>query len=96
MRRADKGPSRSETELMLEGYGLLTAEFFYHLPDHPHVLQTFLWQTYDLAPNFPKLFSFIEFWKSRLDGSLHSVRFSHNELIKPVEWRNVEGEFALH
>ncbi|MBE7184556.1 MAG: usg protein [Methylobacterium mesophilicum] len=96
MRRPAGGTSHSETEMMLGGYGLLTAEFLYHLPDHPKLLQTFLWQDYDLAPKFPKLFSFIEFWKARLDGSLHSVRFTHNQLIKPAEWRSVEGEFVLH
>ena len=45
-------------ELMLRGYGLTTAEFLYHLPDHPHLLQTFVWQQYDLAPKFPVLYRF--------------------------------------
>ena len=45
----------SELELMLQGYGLTTAKFLYHLPDHPHLLQTFIWQHYDLAPKFPVL-----------------------------------------
>ena len=44
-----------EMELMLKGYGLTTAEFLYHMPDHPHLLQTFIWQQYDLAPKFPVL-----------------------------------------
>ena len=47
-----------EMELMLRGYGLTTAEFLYHLPDHPHLLQTFVWQQYDLAPKFPALYRF--------------------------------------
>ncbi|MGV6848311.1 MAG: aspartate-semialdehyde dehydrogenase, partial [Marinibacterium sp.] len=28
----------TETELMLKGYGLTTAEIFYHMPDYTHVL----------------------------------------------------------
>jgi uncharacterized protein Usg len=85
-----------ETELMLKGYGLTTAEILYHLPDHPHVLQTYIWQDYDLAPKFPALIRFIEFWKARLEGPLHSVQYTHKRLISANEWRNVRGEFVLH
>lgn len=86
----------SETEAMLKGYGLTTAEFTYHMPDYIHVLNTFIWQEYDLAPDHPKLFKFIEFWQSELDGPLHSVQFTHRKQIAPGEWRNVKGEFFLH
>jgi uncharacterized protein Usg len=85
-----------EMELMLRGYGLTTAEFLYHMPDHPHVLQTFVWQDYDLAPKFPGLFKFIDFWKTKLDGPLHSVCYTHKRLIAPNEWRKVDGELLLH
>jgi len=86
----------SETEMMLKGYGLTTAEFFYHMPDYAHVLNTFIWQDYDIAPDHPRLFDFVEFWQGEIDGPLHSVRFTHRKLISPGEWRNVVGEFTLH
>ncbi|WP_173934219.1 usg protein [Chelativorans sp. Marseille-P2723] len=86
----------SETELMLKGYGLTTAKFLYHLPDHPHLLQSFVWQLYDVAPEFPALYRFIDFWRDTLDGPLHSVRFTHRRLVAPSEWRNVTGELVLH
>ena len=86
----------SEMELMLQGYGLTTAQILYHYPDHPHLLQTFIWQDYDLAPKFPVMFRFLEFWKQKLEGPLHSVAYSHRRLIAPNEWRNVNGEFVLH
>ena len=50
--------SHLETEMMLKGYGLTTAEFFYHMPDYTHVLNSFIWQEYDLAPDHPRLFQF--------------------------------------
>lgn len=37
----------------LEGYGLTTAEILYRMPDHPSLLQTYVWQDYDLAPGSP-------------------------------------------
>ena len=85
-----------ETELMLKGYGLTTAEITYRMPDFQSVLNTYLWQEYDLAPDYPRLFEFIEFWQKDLEGPLHSVRFEHRKLIAPGEWRNVTGEFPLH
>ena len=89
-------PQVTDTELMLKGYGLTTAEIFYRLPDYQNVLNTFVWQAYDLAPDHPRLFQFIEFWQGNIEGPLHSVRFAHQKLIRPGEWRNVVGEFRLH
>ena len=86
----------SETELMLKGYGLTTAEFFYHMPDFAHVLNTFVWQDYDLAPKFPKLMGFLDFWQEKLEGPLHSVRYTHQQMIQPDEWRKVDGEFLVN
>jgi uncharacterized protein Usg len=88
--------AKSDMELMLQGYGLTTAKILYHYPDHPHLLQTFVWQDYDLAPRFPVLFRFLDFWKEKLEGPLHSVAYTHRRLIAPNEWRNVNGEFVLH
>lgn len=86
----------TETELILKGYGLTTAEVFYGLPDHPDILTTFVWQNYDLDPKYPNLVAFLNFWKTKIEGPLHSVRFTHQKLIRPGEWRNVTGEFRLH
>ncbi|WP_159589427.1 usg protein [Chelativorans xinjiangense] len=85
-----------ETELMLKGYGLTTAKVLYHLPDHPHLLQIFVWQQYDIAPKFPALRKFISFWQDSIDGPLHSVTYAHRRLVTPNEWRNVTGEIVLH
>jgi len=86
----------SETELMLRGYGLTTAEMFYRMPDYTHVLNTFVWQEYDLAPDHARLFQFIEYWHDTIEGPLHSVRFTHRKMISPGEWRQVVGEFRYH
>ncbi len=86
----------TETERMLTGYGLTTAELYYRLPDHRNVLNSFIWQDYDLAPGYPELSRFIAFWQASIDGPLHSVRFTHRKLIAPGEWRRVAGEFRLH
>ena len=86
----------TETEMMLKGYGLTTAEIFYRMPDYVHVLNSFVWQDYDRAPDHERLFGFIEFWQREIEGALHSVRFTHRKLVAPGEWRHVIGEFPLH
>jgi uncharacterized protein Usg len=80
----------------LAGYGLATARILYHLPDHPRLLQTYIWQDYDLAPDFPILIKFLAFWREKLDGPLHSVVVGHSKLIKPAEIKTLDGEFWLH
>src|SRR6186713_3219225 len=50
----------------LEGYGLTTANILYRRPDHPWLLQTYVWQGYDLCPIFPKLNKFLNFWLEKL------------------------------
>ena len=79
----------------LEGYGLTTAEILYRMPDHPALLQSFVWQEYDLFPKFPELHRFLDFWTRTLDGALFSVRVAHDRLIKPAELRAM-GEFRIH
>ena len=88
--------ARSELSAQMRGYGLTTAEILYHMPDHPGLLQTFLWQTWDLAPRFPELHRFLHFWTRELDGTLHSVRFAHKGVIGPDEWRKVDVSTLLH
>lgn len=82
--------------LQLQGYGLTTAEIHYRLPDHPALLQSYIWQEYDVAPGFPILRRFLEFWRKELEGPLHSVRVAHRKLITPAEWRAVDGVLSIH
>ncbi len=81
--------------VQIEGYRLATAEILYHLPDHPGILQTYLWQDYDIAPKYPVLSRFLDFWTRELEGPLHSVRLAGKRLIGPSELRNV-SEYGLN
>lgn len=86
----------SDFERKINGYGLTTAHILYRIPDFISVLQTYVWQDYDLAPDFPRMQKFLDFWQTNLDGPLHSVRYTHQRLIRPNEWRRIEGEFTLN
>lgn len=80
----------------IEGFSLTTAEILYRLPDHQKLLQSYIWQDYDLAPRFPKLIDFLNFWDASLDGPLYRVRVAHRQLISPAEFSFVQGELRLH
>ena len=80
----------------VEGYGLTTAQILYRRPDHRWLLQSYVWQNYDIFPEFPELQRFLDFWQAKLEGPLHSVQVAHCKLIKPAELRAVDGIFRLH
>jgi uncharacterized protein Usg len=80
----------------LSGYGLTTAEILYRRPDHKWLLQSYLWQDYDVFPQFPELQKFLEFWQAKLEGPLFKVVVAHSKLIAPAELKAVGSEFRLH
>ena len=80
----------------LQGFSLTTAEILYRLPDHPALLQSYIWQDYDEHPRFPKLRGFLDFWSGNLDGKLFSVTVAHNRLIRPAELKLIDGDFRLN
>ncbi len=83
-------------KLQLEGYRLATAEILYRLPDHPSVLQTFIWQHYDIQPKFPVLRRFLDYWAENIEGPLHSVRVTRLALLTPTGYRSVPTSFQLN
>lgn len=86
----------TDLERQLQGYRLTTAEILYHLPDHPGLLQSFVWQKLDLAPRFPELHRFLDFWTQNIEGRLHSVRVASTGVVKPGDLRLCTAEFRLH
>ena len=82
--------------MQIAGYGLTTIQIHYYLPDHPSLLQMFAFQQYDLAPRFPELKRFLDFWRRDIEAVLHSVRIAHQHLVGPAEWRAVDGIISLH
>jgi uncharacterized protein Usg len=93
---SENGSVDHQFRRQLQGYGLTTANILYRLPDHPHLLQEFIWQEYDLFPHFPALQRFVTFWKKEIEGALHSIRVAHNRLITPAEIRALGAEFRLN
>lgn len=86
----------SEFEQRLHGAHLLTAEVLYYMPDHPKLLQSYLWQTLDVAPKYPRLNAFLEHWRREIEAVIHSVRVAHGEPLDAPQWRNAAGLFRMN
>ena len=80
----------------LRDYRLTTAEIIYHLPDHPDLLQSFIWQKLDVAPDFPELHRFLEYWSRNIEGKLHSVRVGQARLAGRPRFCHVTTSLRLH
>lgn len=91
---ADSG-KHADLWMRLKGYRLTTAEILYHMPDHPGVLQTFVWQKHDLAPRFPELNRFLGFWQREIEGPLHSVKVAVAALVTDGDLRHYKHGFTL-
>ncbi|MDX1737115.1 MAG: hypothetical protein R3261_02700 [Alphaproteobacteria bacterium] len=88
--------TQSRLKLQIQGYRLATAEILYRMPDHQTILQSFIWQTYDLKPEYPEIHKFIEFWEKNIDGPLHSVRIDCCDIITPGNTRFADHLYELH
>jgi uncharacterized protein Usg len=86
----------SNLGLQLRDYRLTTAEILYRLPDHPSLLQSFVWQNLDIAPEFPILHRFLTYWERNIEGKLHSVKVASAGLITPGAFRFAEISLSLH
>lgn len=86
----------SDMKLMLQDYRLTTAEILYHLPDYPRFLQTYVWQEYDVAPKFPVLKKFLDFWNREIEGKLHSVKITAVGIVTDAKFNYAMDEIRVH
>lgn len=82
-----------DLSLMLRHYRLMTAEIVYGLPDHPHLVQTYTWQEYDIAPQYPELRKFLAFWEREIEGPIRQVRITSLDLVQPTTYSNLGGGY---
>lgn len=80
---------------MLQDYRLTTAEILYHMPDYPDLLQTYVWQEYDIAPRFPELTKFVDFWERNLDGRVHSVKVASVGIVTASRYAHANSVYTL-
>jgi len=83
-------------QAQLQGRRLTTAEVLYYIPDHPSLLQSFLWQTLDEAPDFPRVHRFLDFWRREIEAVIHSVSITSQAQLAPARVRPARFLGRLH
>jgi len=88
--------AEGELSQQLRGKRLTTAEVIYYMPDHPALLQRFLWQTLDLPPEFPRVHRFLDYWSREIHAVIHSVTCTAAGLVMPARLEVGREIGALH
>ena len=73
-------------------YTLTTAQIFYRFPDFPALLQEFIIQKYDIAPEYPEFSTFLRFWENEVEAEIHSIVFSSANLVGQQEASFYRGQ----
>jgi len=93
--------NRHDLARQLTGWRQTTAEILYRMPDHPALVQTFLWQDMDRwhadpRLTYPRLRQFCKWWNANLDGAIVQVRVAAKQLVSAGEVRHVGIELRLN
>lgn len=86
----------ADLEHQMKDYRLTTAKILYHMPDCKELLQEFIWQDYDIAPAYPELHQFLDFWERKIEGALHSVYIARKKLISHDGYRFANHQKTIH
>lgn len=87
--------SDSDFSAKLRGETLLTAEILYYMPDHRSILQSFMFQSLDAAPGFPRLAAFLDHWRREVQAVIHSIKIVHSQWIGPSDFTHADAEFLV-
>lgn len=77
------------------GFELVTTEVLYRMPDHPRVLNTFVWQTYDRPPALPRVQAFIHHWQAEIEAQIAQVRIACASLLQPRDLLHIDGVWRI-
>ena len=80
----------------LSGGRLTTCDVLYYMPGAAGLLQSFAWQTVDIAPDFPRVHRFLDFWRREIDAVIHSVSISAQGLVSPARIRTADFSGMLN
>ena len=70
---------RNNLTYIIEKWTIASVQVIYHLPDHIHILNEFVWQTEDRRPKFPRIGKFLEYWNKNIEGPIKEVYIYDHE-----------------
>ena len=64
---------------IIEKWTVASVQVVYYIPDFPHIVNEFLWQTDDQRPDFPRIERFLNYWDRYIDGPIKEVYIYDHE-----------------
>jgi uncharacterized protein Usg len=71
---------------------IVTLDILYYLPDHSSILNEFIWQTEDIAPEYQRVHKFLLYWQKNIDAVIQEILICDSTNRK---WRSVEFDLKL-
>ena len=81
--------------MLIKNQKLITIDIFYYRPDYSNILQEFLWQTTDVAPELRRTHKFLNYWHSNINAIVQEVLISINER-NYGKYRSVDAFLKVH
>ena len=64
---------------IIEQWTLASVQVVYYIPNFPHIVNEFMWQTDDQRPDFPRIERFLNYWDRYIDGPIKEVYIYDHE-----------------
>lgn len=59
--------------IILSERSLVTIQVYYFIPDYPHLIGRFIWQTQDVKPRYPRIHRFLDHWRREIDAVIKEI-----------------------
>ena len=72
---------------------LVTIDIFYYMPDHSSILNEFVWQTADYAPEYNRVQKFLHHWHRNIDAVIKEILMCDSI---DYRWRSVDFDMRMN
>tara|TARA_R110002074_G_scaffold175356_1_gene338552 strand:- start:64 stop:318 length:255 start_codon:yes stop_codon:yes gene_type:complete len=56
---------------------IVTLDILYYMPDYENLVQTFVWQTNDITPDFPRIHKFLDYWDEHIEAKIAEANIAY-------------------
>ena len=75
---------------------LTLIQIYYYMPDHPSVINEFVWQTIDIYPRFPRMKRFLDHWHQNIEAAINEIYLGYTDpYYGPNYFKNITYEWNL-
>jgi len=72
----------NSNEMIIKRKQLVLLNVNYYLPDYTSIIQEFIWQTKDVAPELPRVHKFLNFWHHNIEAVISEVFVTYDDDYK--------------